>query len=117
MLTKNFSSEELHCHCCHKEQMCERFMEKLQTLRDIMNRPIGINSGYRCESHNRSIGGHKTSQHMLGVAVDISTTDWSSSELYELMRHAYRLGFKGIGVGKLFVHLDMRVGKAKMWVY
>jgi uncharacterized protein YcbK (DUF882 family) len=93
------------------------FLEKLQELRDTVARPMQINSGYRCEEHNESVGGHRKSRHLLGTGVDCSTLGWSSSNLYLLVKTAQELGFKGIGVAKTYVHLDTRSGRAKMWVY
>lgn len=43
----------------------------LQPLRDAVGSPIRVNSGYRCPSLNKAIGGAKTSQHMSGQAADI----------------------------------------------
>jgi len=43
----------------------------LQPLRDALGTPIKINSGYRCPSVNKAIGGATNSQHMTGQAADI----------------------------------------------
>jgi len=43
----------------------------LQPLRDALGTPVNLNSGYRCPSLNRAIGGAKNSQHMTGQAADI----------------------------------------------
>ena len=43
----------------------------LQRLRDIVKRPITVNSGYRQEAYNAQIGGDKRSGHLRGWAVDI----------------------------------------------
>jgi len=43
----------------------------LQPLRDALGSPVNLNSGYRCPSLNRAIGGAKNSQHMSGQAADI----------------------------------------------
>lgn len=43
----------------------------LQPLRDAMGSPLKINSGYRCPSLNKAIGGAANSQHMTGHAADI----------------------------------------------
>ncbi len=43
----------------------------LQPLRDALGTPIKINSGYRCPSLNKAIGGAQNSQHMTGHAADI----------------------------------------------
>ena len=37
--------------------------------------PIIINSGFRCESVNRKVGGVKNSQHLFGQAADIRPKD------------------------------------------
>jgi uncharacterized protein YcbK (DUF882 family) len=116
-LTKNFSSEEFECPCCQACAMNTDFLAKLQELRSFVARPMNINSGFRCENHNRVIGGFDKSRHLSGDAIDCCTVGWSSSDLYSLISKAQELGFKGIGIGKTYVHLDTRSGKAKMWVY
>jgi len=45
--------------------------EVLQPLRDAMDEPIKIGSGYRCEALNKAVGGVSTSQHRLGQAADL----------------------------------------------
>lgn len=45
----------------------------LDPLREAWGKPITVTSGYRCEELNRRVGGVKTSQHMTGEAVDITT--------------------------------------------
>ena len=47
----------------------------LQPLRDGLNEPIIVSSGYRCPELNESIGGAKHSQHMKGQAADIHCSD------------------------------------------
>lgn len=44
----------------------------LQPLRDYLGAPIVINSGYRCQSLNKAVGGAYGSQHMAGEAADLS---------------------------------------------
>ena len=43
----------------------------LQPLREALNKPIKVTSGYRSESLNKLIGGSKRSQHCKGQAADI----------------------------------------------
>ena len=45
----------------------------LQPLRDIYQKPMKVNSGYRCKELNEIVGGVPTSQHRLGEAADIHT--------------------------------------------
>ena len=44
----------------------------LDPLREKYGKPIHVNSGYRCPALNKAVGGSKTSQHMLGLAADIT---------------------------------------------
>lgn len=43
----------------------------LDPLREWFDAPIVINSGYRCESLNKAVGGVRDSQHLRGQAADI----------------------------------------------
>lgn len=54
----------------------------LQPLRDKINKPILILSGYRSELVNQKVGGAKTSQHKYGQAVDIQIAGMSPLQLF-----------------------------------
>ena len=88
-LSKNFTYEEL-CHSGVAERKGLRnrpktkeeervvienlkalCMEVLQPLRDYLEKPVVISSGYRSEEVNRMVGGVKGSQHLKGEAADI----------------------------------------------
>jgi hypothetical protein len=47
----------------------------LQPLRDYMGTPIRINSGFRTKAYNKKVGGVPSSDHLMGFAADIDTTD------------------------------------------
>lgn len=47
----------------------------LDPLRDLLNAPITVNSGFRCDAVNDAVGGAKTSQHLEGKAADIECFD------------------------------------------
>jgi zinc D-Ala-D-Ala carboxypeptidase len=47
-----------------------RTADKAQEIRDFLNQPIKINSGYRCLKLNRELGSKDTSQHIKGQAID-----------------------------------------------
>lgn len=47
----------------------------LQPLRDKWEKPLVINSGYRCEELNKAVGGVATSQHVKGEAADVACDD------------------------------------------
>ena len=43
----------------------------LQPIRDSLEMPVRVTSGYRCEKLNKAIGGSSKSQHVKGEAADI----------------------------------------------
>lgn len=43
----------------------------IQPLRDAWDKPLAINSGYRCPEVNKAVGGVPTSQHVFGEAADV----------------------------------------------
>ena len=50
----------------------------LQECRDILAKPIVVNSCYRSPRVNALVGGSRSSYHLTGCAVDISTYHYSS---------------------------------------
>lgn len=44
----------------------------LDPLRENYGKPIIVNSGYRCDTLNKAVGGSNTSQHKYGLAADIT---------------------------------------------
>lgn len=51
----------------------------LDPIRDIVNTPIIITSGYRCPQVNRLVGGVDNSQHMSGCAADFHVMGFTPS--------------------------------------
>ena len=47
---------------------CQNFLD---AIRAYYNKPLIINSGYRCPDVNTKVGGSNTSQHLTGNAADI----------------------------------------------
>ena len=117
----NFTLEEIQCKCgkVHMEQPSfDDLMLRLQVLRTSFGKPLHVNSGYRCESHNHAQGGVKNSKHTQGKAADISTVGWTSEDKSLFIQLASDFGFGGIGISKHrnFIHIDTRkVGM--LWVY
>lgn len=62
-------------------------LEVLQPLRDAWDKPLHINSGYRCPELNKIVGGTATSQHLKGEAADVACDDPLA-----LAQLAYNLG-------------------------
>lgn len=83
-ISKNFTLEELCASATAKANgirnnpgqtdivnLCALTHQILQPLRNAMNEPIKIGSGYRSLALNRAVGGVNNSQHMKGEAADL----------------------------------------------
>jgi uncharacterized protein YcbK (DUF882 family) len=58
----------------------------LDPLRENYGKAIHVNSGYRCPALNEAVGGSKTSQHMKGMAADITGGSTAKNkELFNLI--------------------------------
>lgn len=66
-----FKPGELCCPHCRTEQMDLAFMRRLDDAREQFGQPIYLTSGWRCVTHNQSVGGSPTSSHLRGLAVDM----------------------------------------------
>ena len=87
----------------------------LQDIREIVNFPIIITSGHRCDCHNEDIGGSENSQH-LEFATDFRPM-WGKG-FYQRLKILYSESekrFKGIGKYKSWIHVDLRFGKKVKW--
>ena len=123
-MTKNFKLKEFKCKCgCDMPlEVYENVIKlagNLQALRDYLDRPIKINSAYRCPKHNKKIGGVKTSQHLLGKAADITVQSLKPVEVFAIIEDLIDLGVMlqgGLGLYDGFVHTDIRKTRAR-WNY
>ena len=97
----------------------QKLASQLQILRNNINKPITINSGYRSPEHNKAIGGVSNSQHLLGKAADIKVKGISTRILAALIEDLINDGDMlqgGLGIYDTFVHYDIRKSKAR-WNY
>jgi len=58
-----------------KERAIELCKNVFEPIRAYVGKPIKINSGFRSAALNKRIGGAKTSQHVLGEAMDLDLHD------------------------------------------
>ena len=115
MITKNFSVNEMKCHCgCGEDSMDMDFMDILQGIREDMQRPLSISSGARCIKHNMRVSSTgKNGPHVPRTegtkAADILI---SGADALRLIDVARKHGISGVGISqkgshsKRFVHLD-----------
>lgn len=115
-MLKNFKIKEFSCRCgCatpapQATALCAVAC-CLAVIRNHFNKPIIINSAYRCVSHNTKVGGVPRSYHIQGMAVDIVIPGIKPLELYDTiaqMMHAGLILKGGISLYPTFVHYDIR---------
>lgn len=67
-----------------------------------------VNSGYRNTPHNRKVGGAEFSKHMLGVAIDLGSTQ-ATSAYYTNLAYSYGFAFAEPASGSTYsTHVDTR---------
>lgn len=117
-----FKESEFACACCGESKMDAEFMRKIVNLRRAIG-PIIINSGYRCEAHNKAVGGGKYSVHLEGKAADIKVMGKRANKFVSLADYC---GFYGIGVKQKgewtsrFIHIDTGEGtknRSRPWMW
>lgn len=113
-LSEHFSKAEFRCHCgCGADSVSSDLVLALESLRQILNEPIHVLSGVRCQFHNAKVGGVKNSQHLEGTAADIYIDSLSPKHLADYIENHTHIVFGGLGIYPTFIHVDVRQGKAR----
>ncbi|NQV79770.1 MAG: hypothetical protein HQ495_04405 [Alphaproteobacteria bacterium] len=119
-----FNQSELECPSTKQVALAPGFADALDGLRRAFRRPMRVNSCCRSVAHNKTVGGHPRSLHLIAnpywtypkgdaragmpldtCAIDIAVPDGSYRGA--LLAVAWSHGFS-IGVSRTFVHLDAR---------
>jgi uncharacterized protein YcbK (DUF882 family) len=88
---------------------------KVNAFREAMGFAMTLTSAARCPSHNIAVGGAKSSKHMSGCAVDIKWDHLDAATKSKMLGYAMDQ-FGGIGLHKVFLHIDSRV-ETVVWFY
>ena len=117
----HFKLDEFKCKCgCDGNLISPNLVEVLEAIREDVEFPMVVTSGYRCKLHNTKVGGHKNSSHCLGLAADISCHHFLAGLI---IASAIKHGIKGIGIsqqgdwGQRFIHLDIGHTEFALWSY
>jgi len=113
-MSNKITMSELRCPCCGETCIDDAFFARLNLAREIACVPFVINSGYRCEKHNKEIGS-TSRNHVDGKAADIRATHGPSRG--KILNGLYQAGFKRIGIGKTFIHADTMESVESCWLY
>ena len=116
---KYFKLEDFNCQETGENEMSRDFIHKLDELREACGFPFIITSGYRSPNHSIEKRKEKVGTHAQGIASDIKIS--SAQQRYTIVKEAIKMGFGGIGIHSVFVHIDMRnvadSNSPVMWLY
>lgn len=134
--SKHFTAAELQCHHCGLNECTQGLVDALESFRlyadnewklmQIVDKTIPdssafpgvrIHDAYRCPAHNASTpNSAKNSQHVQGLAADISVKGMTASDLEAIARRIPAI--KGIGRADIqnYLHIDVRETPAE-WCY
>lgn len=124
VMLANYSDGEGQCKCGCGLQLkddillrLQAFIYRLENLYQCHIRHV-INSGMRCEAHNKKVGGSQTSQHLSGKAADgnfemeTGNDIWVKIPVADIAAQAIQSRlFTGVGYSLYkgeFIHLDCR---------
>lgn len=86
----------------------------LDPLREMYGKPIIVNSGYRSPEVNAAVNGSKTSQHVLGEAVDITAgSKKENKKLFELIRDNFEFDQLINENNYSWIHVSYREGRLR----
>ena len=115
---KYFKKSEFACKC---GKYCDGYPAEIDMgmvkiadeIRARIGRPISINSGLRCKTHNANVGGVSNSQHLLGKAADLGCPiGWTPSQMASIAESIMG-NTGGIGIYTWGIHIDTRSAKSR----
>lgn len=110
-LAEHFYRYEFACKCgCGFATVDTELLLLLVSCRDYFGRPITVNSGCRCPTHNKKVGGEDGSYHLDGRAADIVVKGVTPRAVGAWFDTAYPERY-GLIVYPTFCHVDSRSGK------
>lgn len=110
-LERHFKVKEFACRDGSQVVFIDEYLVSvLDILRQKIEKPVIITSGYRTPEWNAKCGGAKYSYHMRGMAADIQVNGISPKELAKKLNEIVP-DECGIIVYKNWVHFDVRTGK------
>jgi hypothetical protein len=133
MKSQWFKSDEFRCRCGRPDcdaptEPAQELVDRLDLLRQRLQRPVIISSGLRCIVWNSHEHGEFDSGHLDGTEVDIALPDLPVSLARSQTFDAIYAGglwagearlFPRMGVGASFLHLGIskRLPSPRVWTY
>lgn len=103
----SLSHDEFRCKCayadCTYTLVHPDLISVWNMVRAKFGAPLKVNSGYRCQRHNRNVGGVEDSRHKKGQAIDISFEGMEEKEK-SYLKNILDISFDTVLVYDSFYH-------------
>ena len=114
-----FKRQEFKCKCggrfCngYPVEIDMNMVKIADKIRHIIGKPVPVNSGVRCKTHNANVGGVSNSQHLLGKAADLGCPSGCTPEQMASIAESIMGNTGGIGIYSWGIHIDTRSAKSR----
>ena len=114
-----FTRDEFKCKCggrfCngYPVEIDMNMVKIADEIRNRIGKPIQINSGIRCKTHNANVGGVSNSQHLYGNAADLGCPSGCTPEQMASIAEEIMGDTGGIGIYTWGIHIDTRSTKSR----
>ena len=115
---KYFKKSEFACKCgkyCdgYPAEIDMNMVKIADKIRNRIGKPITINSGLRCKTHNENVGGVSNSQHLYGKAADLGCPSGCTPAQMASIAEDIMGDTGGIGIYSWGIHIDTRSTKSR----
>ena len=115
---KYFKKPEFACKCgkyCdgYPAEIDMNMVKIADEIRSRIGKPIHINSGLRCKTHNANVGGVSNSQHLFGNAADLGCPSGCTPTQMASIAEEIMGDTGGIGIYPWGIHIDTRSTKSR----
>ena len=115
---KHFKRSEFACKCgkyCngYPAEIDMKMVKIADAIRERIRKPISVNSGLRCKTHNANVGGVSNSQHLYGTAADLGCPIGCTPSQMASIAEEIMGATGGIGIYSWGIHIDTRSTKSR----
>ena len=114
-----FTMAEFKCKCggrfCngYPVEIDMNMVKIADQIREKIGKPITVNSGLRCKTHNANVGGVSNSQHLYGNAADLGCPSGCTPAQMASIAEEIMGDTGGIGTYSWGIHIDTRSTKSR----
>ena len=109
---KYFKRSEFKCKCGGKHcggfpaEPDKRLVAVADRVREHFGKAVNVNSGVRCEAHNKAVGGVSNSRHLSGKAMDFKISGKTAAEILEYVKQQPEIRY-AYAINSRSVHMDV----------